>query len=357
MKLPLLSPTLIAFVDRYRPALFSPVEWWFHLLSMPVMLPVGAYYFMGWRYFQAPITFVVGTVVNVFVYWFTITLFTLAVRWVIRQFPALQQAGIRIVAMLLLVGLIMAVMAVAAVWLFSVVPGTGVQFTWEAVTPIWLFGSIASPIFCLALGMFYIYSQWQDRQTEIEQLKRQAIQQQYDALKSQVNPHFLFNSLNSVSLLIGEDPAGAERFVDQLAKVYRYLLQAGKHDLVSLETELDFLTSYTHLLQVRYGDSLQLNQAIDPGSLSGQLPPLTLQLLTDNAIRHNSMAPNRPLTINISTRNSRLVVASTLQRKRIRVDTNTASLATLIAKYQLLTEAELVIEEGPAQFSVSVPLL
>lgn len=357
MTLPRFIHTLTHWVDRYRPRLFSRIEWWFHLLSMPVMLPVGAYYFMGWRYFTDPITFVSGTLVNLFVYWYTITLFTLAVRWVIRQFPTVQQAGIRIVMMLLLVGLIMAVTAVFAVWLFSIVPGTGVRFSWEAVVPILLFGSIASPIFCLALGMFYIYSQWQDRQTENEQLKQQAIQLQYDALKNQVNPHFLFNSLNSVSSLIGEDTALAERFVDQLAKVYRYMLQANNHDLVPLENELDFMATYTHLLQVRYGDSLQIGQQIDPEKLTSQLPPLTLQTLIDNAVTYNSMAPDKPLIIQVSIRYGHLLVVNTLQRKRVQVGTNPVSLSTLLIKYQLLGMPPPIIEETDTQFSVAVPLI
>ena len=346
-----------AFVDRYRPALLSPIEWRFHLLSMPVMLPIGAYFFMGWRYFQDPVTFLTGTVVNVFVYWYTIALFTLAVRCVIRQFPAMQQAGVRSVGMLLFVGFIMAVTAIVDVWLFSLVPGTGVRFSWEAVCPLWLFGSVASPLFCLALGMFYSYAQWQDRQTENEQLKRAVIQQKYDALQRQVNPHFLFNSLTSISALISEDTAQAERFVDNLAKVYRYMLRASNHDLVPLANELDFLTTYADLLRVRYGSSLQLEQQVDAPNLLGQLPPLTLQTLIDNAIRHNSMAPDQPLAIRVSTQNGRLLVVNTLQRKARRLEMNPAGLSTLFAKYRMLSEIEPIVEENAAQFSVTIPLL
>lgn len=345
------------FVERHRPALFSRIEWWFHLASMPVLLPIGAYFFMGERYFRDPITFTVGTIVNVFVYWYTVALFTLAVRWVIRQFPLIQHAGVRMVSMLVLVGLIMAATAVLDLWLFSLVPGTGVRFSWDAVVPLWLFGSVASPIFCLALGMFYMYSQWQDRQTENEQLKREALQQQYDALKDRVNPHFLFNSLNSVSSLIGEDTAQAERFVDQLSMVYRYMLQANTQALVPLEMELNFLAIYTDLLGVRYGHSLRLEPCISPDCRQGQLPPLTLQTLIDNAIKHNIMTPTRPLLIDIKTQSDRLLISNNLQRKTIHVETSSAGLSTVMGNYRRLNLPIPVVEETSTRFIVSLPLL
>ncbi|WP_460971322.1 sensor histidine kinase [Spirosoma migulaei] len=348
---------LTRFVDRYRPVLLSRIEWWFHLASMPILLPIGAYFIMGERYFRDPITFTVGTIVNVFVYGYTVTLFTLAVRWVIRQFPLIQQAGVRFVSMLLVVGFIMATTAVLDLWLFSLVPGTGVRFSWEAVVPLWLFGSVASPIFCLTLGMFYVYSQWHDRQTENEQLKREALQQQYDALKDRVNPHFLFNSLNSVSSLIGEDPAHAERFVDQLSRVYRYMLQANTHSLVPLESELDFLAIYTDLLRVRYGSSLRLEPCISPDCRRGQLPPLTLQTLIDNAIKYNAMTPARPLVIQVEAQGDRLLIRNNLQRKTIRVETSSTGLSTLMDNYRLLGLPKPVAEETATQFIVSLPLL
>ncbi|QMW04883.1 sensor histidine kinase [Spirosoma foliorum] len=357
MILPSLLHRFARFVERYRPALFSRIEWWFHLASMPVMLPIGAYFIMGERYFLDPITFTVGTIVNVFVYWYTVLLFTLAVRWVIRQFPLIQHAGIRLVSMLLLVGLIMAATAVLDLWLFSLVPGTGVRFSWDALVPLWLFGSVASPIFCLALGMFYVYSQWHDRQTENEQLKREAIQQQYDALKDRVNPHFLFNSLNSVSSLIGEDTAQAERFVDQLSMVYRYMLRANTQALVPLEEELNFLEIYADLLGVRYGSSLRLMPCISPDCRQGQLPPLTLQTLIDNAIKYNSMTPVRPLIIDIKTQADRLLISNTLQRKTIRVASGSAGLSTVILNYRRLNLPEPIAEETSTQFIVSLPLL
>ncbi|AKD58806.1 hypothetical protein SD10_26440 [Spirosoma radiotolerans] len=324
---------------------------------MPLLLPVGAYFIMGERYFHDPITFTVGSLVNVLVYWYTVVLFTLAVRWVICQFPLIQQAGIRFVSMLLSVGLIMAATAVLDLWLFSLVPGTGVQFSWDAVVPLWLFGSVASPIFCLALGMFYMYSQWQDRQTENEQLKREALQQQYDALKDRVNPHFLFNSLNSVSLLIGEDTAQAERFVDQLSMVYRYMLRANTQALIPLEDELNFVEIYAGLLGMRYGSSIHLTSYISSGCRQGQLPPLTLQTLIDNAIKYNIMTPVLPLIIDVRTDGDLLIISNTLQRKTIRVETSSTGLSTVMNNYRRLNLPEPIIEESPTHFIVSLPLL
>lgn len=348
----------LTLLGTFRPAFFSEKEWLLHVLAMPLTLPVGAYYFMGWRYFRDPVTFLTGTIVNVAIYWLTIVLFTLAVRGSIRRFPNVRQAAPRALIMLLSVGAIMALMAVFSVWLFSITPGTGVRFSWQAVVPIWMLGSVLAPVFCLVVGMFYIHGQWHENRTETEQLKRMALQHQFDALKGQLNPHFLFNSLNALSSLIGEDPVLAERFVDELAKVYRYLLQAGNRELVTMEDELNFITTYAHLLQTRYGNSLSIEQRIADEWTARSLPPLTVQTLIDNAMKHNVMLPDRPLQIRIDTTDDgRLRVRNNLQRKTIRVETNRVGLADIVAKYRLLGDEEPLIYETDTYFDVIVPLL
>nr|GFB95177.1 hypothetical protein [Tanacetum cinerariifolium] len=153
----------------------------------------------------------------------------------------------------------------------------------------------------------FALGQWQTNQLGTELLEREQLQSQLTELKQQVNPHFLFNSLNSLSVLISEDPVQAERFVDELAQVYRYQLQATRSShssplagLVPLEAELRFLHSYTYLLQVRYGAGLEFNMPIATTIYPpGVLFPLTLQALVDNAIRHNALSASATACLSV----------------------------------------------------------
>ncbi|GAB4023920.1 sensor histidine kinase [Spirosoma koreense] len=192
---------------------------------------------------------------------------------------------------------------------------------------------------------------------EREELRAAHLQSQLDALKQHVNPHFLFNSLNSLSSLISEDPKQAETFVDKLSEVYRYLLRANQDHLTTLEAELQFMNAYYHLLQTRYGPALHLDVAIDDAYLSYQLPPLTLQLLVENAVKHNVASVKRPLSIQITIdTQGRLLVSNTLQRKTSRVLSNGVGLANIVAKYQMLRLPHPIVVETETQFTVILPL-
>lgn len=199
--------------------------------------------------------------------------------------------------------------------------------------------------------------------SEAEQVM-QSLQQEVDemhmrALQAQLSPHFLFNSLNSLSALIADEPSKAERFVDELSSVYRYLLQANDRELTSLETEMKFITSYYHLLKTRYGQGISLAVDIDDACHECLLPPLTLQLLIENAVKHNVVSPNYPLTIQIFTKGNKvLVVRNNLQRKGVNRFTSTKKgLQNINMKYRLLNQPPIDIYESEDAFDVLVPLI
>jgi sensor histidine kinase YesM len=205
---------------------------------------------------------------------------------------------------------------------------------------------------------WYILRQWQRETVETSMLEKVSLQSQLTSLQHQVNPHFLFNSLNSLSSLIGESPIEADAFLEQLTTVFRYLLQASDQRLVPLREEVAFMRSYFHLLQTRYRTGLVLSLSIDASHESQLVPPLTLQVLVENAVRYNIILPEQPLHIRIyTTADQRLHVANTLQRKTIRVDTAGAGLANLATRYDLLNEGHLSIEEQPGWFVVGLPLI
>ena len=162
------------------------------------------------------------------------------------------------------------------------------------------------------------YESWKANQDEMEHLKKTYRQGRLQGLKSQVNPHFLFNSLNSLSSLISEDEEQAEKFLDEMSKVYRYMLRNDEEQLVTLDTELKFVASYTYLLKARYGDGLQVQVDIDESDREKVLPPLSLQTIIENAITQNTISKACPLQISISARgNGSLDVINNLQPKQM----------------------------------------
>ncbi|MVM41264.1 hypothetical protein GO730_32270 [Spirosoma sp. HMF3257] len=185
--------------------------------------------------------------------------------------------------------------------------------------------------FVVVVGSYYEgsynLSQYRQAVERAEAVKKNQLLAELTSLKNQVNPHFLFNSLNSLSALISEDRRRASAFLDELASVYRYMLQASQRPLVSLTDELAFLDAYRYLLQERYGSTLcwQIERNLAASDLL--LPPLTLQVLVDNALRHNSLLPGKPLIITIRhLASNRLEVSNSLQRKSVQVATQAGDL-------------------------------
>lgn len=341
-----------------RPRFFSKYEWWYHLTMMPVLLMVGNYYFIGSSYFTNRQFFLIGTGLVFLLYWFSIIMLTVVIRWVIARFPEVRQAQQRLLVMLLLVGGLTVFLAIFDVWAYSVTPGLEVQFTWGAIWPILILGGFFDIFFCVALGLFYALEKWKQNQTESEKLERLALQHQFDILKGQVNPHFLFNSLNTLSSLISEDAQLAEDFVEDLAKIYRYMLQAGKFELASLASELEFLEIYTRLLQVRYGKGLQIEFSQDLLHTHFPLAPLSLQTLVDNAIKHNIMSAGKPLKISVVLTANSISVTNNVQRKMRSMDAQASGrLASLIEKYKMLSQDKVRVEQTETDFTVTLPVI
>ena len=206
-----------------------------------------------------------------------------------------------------------------------------------------------------------IYSQQEWRRTllEKEQLEKLHLQSQLDVLKNQINPHFLFNSLNSLSSIIADDPGKAELFVDKLSMVYRYILLHNDRDWVDLHTELTFIKAYFHLLQTRYGEGVQLNLAVSDSQAELLLPPLTLQLLVENAIKHNVVHKNKPLLIEIaSSGEMELMISNNLQRKNKQlVLSHGVGLKNIAERYNIANAGAIMVQEQNGLFAVKLPLV
>ena len=204
----------------------------------------------------------------------------------------------------------------------------------------------------------FTFRQWKTAIVEKERVKQLTIQQEFETLKGQVNPHFLFNCFNTLSSLISEDRKQAELFLNELSKVYRYLLRNNEDGLSSLQTEIRFIRSYYRLLKTRHGDAVQLEIEIDKKYEQYLLPSLSLQLLVENAVKHNVLSRNKPLIIDIfTTAGNKLVVSNNLQLRTVKGPSNKIGLDNIKSKYELLNEPGFQVLEDPASFSVVLPLL
>ncbi|MFC5412434.1 sensor histidine kinase [Larkinella bovis] len=222
--------------------------------------------------------------------------------------------------------------------------------------------TLVSFLFTLPIAAIYegqhLYRQWWTTYYEAEQLKKENLQSQLDSLKAQINPHFLFNSLSTLSSLVAEDAKQAERFIEELASVYRYVLQTNEQPLTTLDNELHFIRAYFNLLQMRFGRSVELDVAVEERLHGFLLPPLTLQLLVENAVKHNVALPNRPLLIRVYTDEANnLFVVNSLRKKTILAVSSRTGLANITAKYRLLKQPEVVVRQTDECFQVMIPLI
>lgn len=339
-----------------KPAFFSKYEWWYHLAMMPVCFALGNYYLLGERYFTHLPTFLAASLLAFLLYWSSVVILTIVIRRTAGS-AAKGQILEQMLKMLWKLAAATVLLIVFDIWIYSLVPSLDVGFRWSKIGPLALVGVLCDAFICALLGLFYALQQWKNDQADDEKLARQSLEVEFDALKGQVNPHFLFNSLNTLSSLISADPTQAEDFVEDLARIYRYMLQGGRTELVPLQSELSFLEVYVRLLKVRYHDALvvQLPERC-PADL--MIPPLMLQILLDNAVQYNVLSPSRPLSVAITLSGDRAVtVTNNVQMRHRTLGATGTGLRGLSAKLLTFTPRRLQVEESGEAFSVTIPLL
>jgi sensor histidine kinase YesM len=196
---------------------------------------------------------------------------------------------------------------------------------------------------------------WKKSVVMQEQMKREQLALQYETLKSQVNPHFLFNSLNAVTSLISTDPDKAILFVKKLSEVFRYVLEQKDNEIITLNQELQFLDSYIFLQKIRFGENLTVN--IDVPNRNLLIVPLSLQMLMENAIKHNVISKEFPLTINISSKDGNYLVVSNNLKKKPALGSNNLGLENIRSRYQFFTANPVIVTESESEFWVEIPLI
>lgn len=282
-------------------------------------------------------------------YWIPIRSIFIFLR---RQFPDFRQIRIRIIATIVLVTITFFVMSdlVGLLHNHDKDPVSNFDYNVASFTIVALVSVIYESVF--------LYDRWKKTIVEAEQLKRENIQSQLEGLKSQVNPHFLFNSLNTLAYIIPENAERAVQFVHKLSKVYRYILEIRDRQLISLAEELEFLQSFKFLVLERFGENLHIEVDIPEKLRPLQIVPLSLQMLLENAIKHNVISAEKPLTIKVSHVDDRfLTVFNNLQPKMLETPSTKVGLQNIKNRYAFFSSSEVMVESTDTYFKVSLPLL
>ena len=228
----------------------------------------------------------------------------------------------------------------------------------RAYFTLYLFRNVATGF--VVMIVVYIYNLIEKSKLDkirILTLANEKSETELAVLKSQIDPHFLFNALNSLTGLIREDAREAIQFVNHLSETFRYTLEHRQQKMVTLQEELNFLKSYMFMMKARFGDGLRMETEIKETHRDKKLPQFALQLLVENAIKHNTISQSKPLTVSILSDDAKLLVSNNLQPRRQSVQGYGIGLANLAQRYQLLEGRDIEVQKTKDKFQVNRPLL
>ncbi|WP_126245445.1 sensor histidine kinase [Chitinophaga rhizosphaerae] len=324
---------------------------WFVLLGIPVLGFLTPIMYFGVRFTREPrytwLAFAFSVAIT--------ALFWLGNRWIIirtrRKYPLLAQAPKRIAIMVLLM----------FAFTFAVSNFNGITPPlWSAVLLPYPDLNIVGMVNTLIIAGIYEVI-WYQAQLRLsmqgqEDLRNESLQAQIRALKTQVDPHFLFNNLNTLSSVVHSDPDKAEHFIQQLSKLYRHMLEVQDTTLVTVKEELGLLDAYVYLLKTRFGDNLRVTIDVPPACHDRRIIPFALQIVVENAMKHNVVSAARPLNVKIEVVQDKIVVTNNLQRKMHAVPSTGKGLENINSRVRLLREQEVESVVTADHFIVLLPL-
>jgi len=297
---------------------------------------------------------------------FVISLFFSTCDWLInrsilirlrKRYPSLKDSKQRIT--LLFIGITVTVLVIdwIGVSLVSLI-ADNVSYNFQERTRSLVVVVVLSIMIMAIYEAVYFFVLLKKSIRDEEQAKQAIIQAELDVLRNQAQPHFFFNTLNTLRDIIDQSPKeDAKQFVDKLSDMYRFLLESGNTNLVTLRDELKFAKAYIHVQSERFGDNLKLNWNIPESALEAMTVPMSLQLLLENAIKHNVISRAKPLGVNINIKGDYLVVDNLIQKKSTQLPSTKMGLKNIQKRYALISDQSIEIVNDGHQFSVSLPLL
>lgn len=328
-------------------------------LSMPFITLAYCYILYNDRIFQDPkvwlVTYSIVYAIG-YVSWRAHFVYDDYIR---RLFPSLKDTRKRVLYTVPVNLLVMTPSVLLIVYVFHSFRILGYQIEEDDLLYAYLVGLGVNIIFESLWEVIYIIDKVKEAVAEKEMIEQMQLRQEFDNLKQKVNPHFLFNSFNTLSSLIMEDRDQAEKFLDELSKVYRYLLRNNESGMSTVEQETRFIQSYARLLTTRHGEGFKLDMQIDPAVRDKEIPSLSLQLLVENAVKHNVLSRQQPVRVLIqSTPDGYLMVQNNLNKKtRLLHESTGIGLSNIREKYKLLQRDDVSIHESADRFTVKIPLM
>jgi hypothetical protein len=212
------------------------------------------------------------------------------------------------------------------------------------------------PIFSIYFSLHFL-KHWQNSAFETEKFKKETLKSQIDNLKNHLDPHFLFNNLNILSALIDKDANESKRFLDKFSDVYRALLKTKDEDLICLQDELDFIEAYIYLMKTRFEELIIFNINVEQDALLKMLPPLSIQLLIENVVKHNAISEKKPLVVELTSDGSSITVCNSLNLQKIPAESSGSGLDNIRSRYAYFTDRKVEINQSESQFCVTIPLI
>ena len=243
---------------------------------------------------------------------------------------------------------------VVRVWFLNQIPAA--EFLENERLSSYIFPLMLATIIALGFHVFYFYKTIQDEKIKQEKMIASQAEARFDALKSQLDPHFLFNSLNVLSSLIDEAPEKAQGFTVSLSEVYRYVLEQNKNRKIPVSREIDFAEIYMNLIKTRFENGIELNIEEALRMDEDEIIPLSLQVLLENAIKHNSASEENPLQVSIKKQSGSLTVRNSLSPKKQLTERPGFGLQNIKERYALLTDKEVQVKKTKTHFEVSIPV-
>lgn len=239
-----------------------------------------------------------------------------------------------------------------------VVYGRSLEDFVSGETPQYYYVSfLISMVVLLVFYAVFYYRHKQENKVKEQKIIAGTASAKFDALKNQLDPHFLFNSLNVLTSLIEENPRAATKFTTALSKVYRYVLEQKNKDLVTVEEELNFAKLYISLIEMRFEDSIVFTLPDTIKNPAAKVVPLSLQLLLENAVKHNQITPSKKLHISIEEKDGNLVITNNVQPKQVIKESSGVGLKNIRQRYAVFTNRPVTINESAVQFQISIPML
>lgn len=338
---------IAGFNDRWIIAAGLPVA----SILVSLLLFGEAYQNLDWRFMFAciPMSLLYTTI-----FWF-------GMRWIYSElkgrYPANDEIKKRVIWVFLGFNIMFFVVDFTLHWFFDLI---GIDRNGDR-EPNYIVKYIASLILAALVITLYeaisFYIQLQRTVAEKAHLERQNVESQLEGLRNQVNPHFLFNSLNTLAYLIPEDADKAVSFLQQLSNVYRYVLESREAKIIPLQKELEFLDAYVFLLRERFGENLQVKVKGLAENYHYAIVPLSLQMLFENAIKHNVISVEKPLCIEVFAENGHLIIRNNLQKKNQVMDSTGVGLQNIQDRYRMLTNKSVEIIASQQYFTVALPVI